>query len=154
MNTKNALLGVFVALTLVFASLTLEEYSRVTPTQTLTSTTTATRTTTVTNLINVTGSGASTSTVSTGESSSTVSPTPCALSYRVLPSNVTTLANGTQVTENAIPALAMGTGSTMELCVEFTNAFPNPPTRFPQPSRRSNGPHVIRLATRRLRTSA
>jgi hypothetical protein len=40
MDTKNVLLGVFVALTLVFASLTLEEYSRVTPTQTLTSTTT------------------------------------------------------------------------------------------------------------------
>ena len=44
MNTKNVLLGVFVALTLVFASLTLEEYSRVTPTQTLTYTTTATKT--------------------------------------------------------------------------------------------------------------
>jgi hypothetical protein len=46
MNTKNVLLGIFVILTLVFASLTLEEYSQVTPTQTLTSTTTATMTVT------------------------------------------------------------------------------------------------------------
>jgi hypothetical protein len=50
---------------------------------------------------------------------------PLALSYRA--SNVTTLANGTQVTENGIPAFEMGTGSSMELCLEYTDAFPNPP---------------------------
>lgn len=75
-------------------------------------------------------STSATSSKSTGESSSTVSPVPCALSYRVPPSNMTTLANGTQITENAIPALVMGTGSTMELCVEYTNASPNPPYSF------------------------
>jgi len=72
-------------------------------------------------------SGSSTSTLSTGESSSTISPAPCALPYRAPPSNVTTLANGTQVTESAIPAFVMGTGSTMELCLEYTNAVPSIP---------------------------
>jgi len=44
MNTKSLLLGVFVALTLVFASLTVEEYIRVTPIHTGASTTTTTTT--------------------------------------------------------------------------------------------------------------
>jgi hypothetical protein len=44
LNARSALLGLFVALTVVFASLTVEEYIRVTPTQTLTSTTTVTTT--------------------------------------------------------------------------------------------------------------
>ena len=72
-------------------------------------------------------SSSSTSALSTAESPSTISPAPCALSYRVPPSNVTTLANGTQITENAIPAFVMGTGSTMELCLEYTNAVPSIP---------------------------
>jgi len=143
LDVRTALLGIFVALTIVFASTAVYELGNrtmVTSTSTLTSTaisvstitstTTVAATTTATDLTNVTSSGASTSTVSTGESSSTISPAPCALSYRVPPSNVTTLANGTQITENEIPAFVMGTGSTMELCVEYTNDFPNPPYSF------------------------
>jgi hypothetical protein len=34
---------------------------------------------------------------------------------------VTTLANGTQITESAKPAFVVGTGSMMELCVEFVD---------------------------------
>jgi hypothetical protein len=67
---------------------------------------------------NSTSQGASTS---TSQSSSTISPAPCAQPYLVPPNNVTTLANGTQITESAKPAFVVGAGSTMALCVEFVD---------------------------------
>jgi hypothetical protein len=80
MNTKNVLLGVFVALTLVFASLTLAEYSRVTPTQTLTSTTTATKTvvstsTSTSTLTTTLITTSSTTTTSTSTATAATDPT-------------------------------------------------------------------------------
>jgi hypothetical protein len=74
-----------------------------------------------------------TSSTSTGEHSSTTSPAPCALSYRVPANNQTTFSNGTQVTESAEPALVMRAGSTMELCMEYTNYDANQSFSGPAP---------------------
>jgi hypothetical protein len=75
------------------------------------------------------------SSISTGESSPTISPAPCALSYRVPVNNQTTFSNGTQVTKSAEPALVMGAGSTMELCMEYTDydAYANQSFSGPAP---------------------
>lgn len=131
MKSDQTVLASLVIGLLIGAAATYTVLGSLRPTSTTTTTLPAvTSTTTVASLMNVSSSGASTSIVSRGESSSTISPFPCALSYRVPPSNVTTLANGTQITENATPAFVMGAGSTMELCVEYTNGFPNPPYSF------------------------
>jgi hypothetical protein len=66
-------------------------------------------------------SSANPSSSTSAESSSTISPAPCAQPYLVPANNVTTLANGTQITESAKPVLVVGAGSTMELCVEFVD---------------------------------
>ncbi len=85
---------------------------------------TSASTTTPVSSTNSTSSSSSTDvdhSTSTSQSSSTISPSPCDQPYRVPPSNVTTLANGTQITESAEPAFVVGTGSTIDLCLQFVD---------------------------------
>ncbi len=108
MNTKNVLLGVFVALTLVFASLTLEEYSRVTPTQTLTSTTTVTKT--------VVSTSTSTSTLTTtliSTSATTATSTPTA--------TATDPTNGLELRLYLNTSSSSGTGANVSIFADVYN---------------------------------
>lgn len=63
------------------------------------------------------------SSISTSQSASTISPAPCAEPYLVPANNVTTLANGTQITESAEPVFVVGAGSTMDICVLFLDQY-------------------------------
>ncbi len=63
------------------------------------------------------------SSTSTSQFSSTISPSPCAEPYLVPANNVTTLANGTQITESAKPAFVVGAGSTMDICILFVDQY-------------------------------
>jgi len=63
------------------------------------------------------------SSTSTSQSSSTISPAPCAEPYLVPANNVTTLSNGTQITESAEPVFVVGAGSTMDICILLVDQY-------------------------------
>ena len=69
---------------------------------------------------NSTSQGSSTS---TSQSASTISPAPCARPYLVPANNVTTLSNGTQITESAEPVFVVGAGSTMDICILLVDQY-------------------------------
>jgi hypothetical protein len=48
------------------------------------------------------------------------SPQPCAQAYPPQSTNETTLSNGTEITQVAVPAVVMSPGSTAALCVDYT----------------------------------
>lgn len=55
------------------------------------------------------------------QSSTPLSPNPCSQPYETPVTNSTMYPNGTLITKSAAPAFVMGTGSTMELCLKYTN---------------------------------